>query len=347
MPFAAGVFSRVHNWVTDKAGAIKITASRVDADSDDFATGLSNCICRDGQSTVTDDIPFNNQKITEVGDATADTDALNRQTGDARYSQLAADNTFVSTGAGATAGPVITLDRDSASPAASDVIGKVIFAGRDSADATTSYATIDTIVVDPTDASEDGRLRIATTIAGTLADRLHVGAGAYMEGATGTDKGAGTFNATALYQNDTAVAANYVEGTFTPTFTFVTPGDVAANVAVGSGGTYTRIGNRVFFDLYINWQPVHTTASGAAVFGGLPIASASGADPDYYSCSAGIMENVVFQGTDTGLVPIIAAGGTTFTLARIRTNTTLANAGVLHFPTGVGFTLRVSGVYPV
>jgi hypothetical protein len=54
----SGVFNRIHNWVTDKGNLVKITASRQDTEDDGFATGLSNTICRDGQSTTTAAIPF-------------------------------------------------------------------------------------------------------------------------------------------------------------------------------------------------------------------------------------------------------------------------------------------------
>lgn len=81
----SGVFVRLYNWVSDRNAAIKIRADRMDAEMDGFATGLSNCITKDGQTTVTANIPMNNKKITGLADATAGTDALNRQTGDARY----------------------------------------------------------------------------------------------------------------------------------------------------------------------------------------------------------------------------------------------------------------------
>lgn len=81
----SGTFVRVHNWAADAAGAINITATRMDAEDDGIATGLSNCITKDGQTTITENIPWNNKKITGLGDATAATDALNRQTADARY----------------------------------------------------------------------------------------------------------------------------------------------------------------------------------------------------------------------------------------------------------------------
>jgi len=89
MPFnGSGTFSRLYNWVTDKANAVKITASRMDDEFDGVATGLSNCLTRDGQSPPSQNIPFNNKRITGLADATADTDALNRQSADARYVPL-------------------------------------------------------------------------------------------------------------------------------------------------------------------------------------------------------------------------------------------------------------------
>lgn len=81
----SGTFSRLFNWVTDRANGVKVRADRTDQEMDGFAAGLSNCICRDGQSTISADIPFNNKKITGLADATGATHALNRQTADARY----------------------------------------------------------------------------------------------------------------------------------------------------------------------------------------------------------------------------------------------------------------------
>ena len=85
MPFnGSGTFTRVHDWVTDRINGIKILAARMDEEFDGIATGLSNTVTRDGQSTISANIPFNNKRITGLADATAATDALNRQTADAR-----------------------------------------------------------------------------------------------------------------------------------------------------------------------------------------------------------------------------------------------------------------------
>lgn len=81
----SGIFSRLYNFVTDRNNGIKVRADRMDAELDGLAAGLSNTICRDGQSTITADIPFNNKKITGLADATGATHALNRQSADARY----------------------------------------------------------------------------------------------------------------------------------------------------------------------------------------------------------------------------------------------------------------------
>ena len=43
----------------------------------DLATGLSTAITKDGQTTVTANIPFGNNKITTLGAGTAATDAAN------------------------------------------------------------------------------------------------------------------------------------------------------------------------------------------------------------------------------------------------------------------------------
>ena len=79
----AGIFVRLYNWANDAANAINITASRMDAETDGIAAGLSNCITRDGQGKPVTAIDWNGQTLTNVanfantgnttlGDASAD-----------------------------------------------------------------------------------------------------------------------------------------------------------------------------------------------------------------------------------------------------------------------------------
>ena len=67
----AGLFSRVHNWVTDKANSVDITASRMDAEDDGFATGLNNCLTKNGENTPTADLPMGGFNHSGVDDGTA------------------------------------------------------------------------------------------------------------------------------------------------------------------------------------------------------------------------------------------------------------------------------------
>lgn len=97
----SGTFLRLFSWVTDAASAIPITASRVDAEDSGFATGLSNVICRDGQSTITANLPMSGFAHTGVANATART----------QYAALGQvqDSSVVWGGTGGGTGDVITL----------------------------------------------------------------------------------------------------------------------------------------------------------------------------------------------------------------------------------------------
>jgi len=66
-----GLYIRLFNWVTDKANSIPVTASRMDSEQDGFATGLSTCITKDGQTTVTANLPMAGFEHSGVGNAAA------------------------------------------------------------------------------------------------------------------------------------------------------------------------------------------------------------------------------------------------------------------------------------
>lgn len=75
MPFnGSGVFVRLRNWVNDAAANIRIRADYHDSEDDNFASGLSQCITKDGQTTVTANLPMATFKHTNVGQATTGTE---------------------------------------------------------------------------------------------------------------------------------------------------------------------------------------------------------------------------------------------------------------------------------
>lgn len=72
----SGTQTRLYNWVSDKANSIAVTASRMDAEMDDMTTSLSNSIAKDGQTTITANIPFNSNKITGLTNGSDRTDSI-------------------------------------------------------------------------------------------------------------------------------------------------------------------------------------------------------------------------------------------------------------------------------
>jgi len=114
-------------------------------------------------------------------------------------------------------GPVANFDRLSASPAANDAIGVIAFRAKGGGGNTLVYAKLGGQIIDPADASEDGRLLLQTVIAGTLGARAYVGDGVVVGSPVGADKGGGTINALALYQNGAAMQPkiSYAKYSFT------------------------------------------------------------------------------------------------------------------------------------
>ena len=71
MSWSGGTFSRVHDWTTDAGSAINIEASRMDAEDDNFATGIDSCIHKGGSNTPTADLPMGGYNHTGVANASA------------------------------------------------------------------------------------------------------------------------------------------------------------------------------------------------------------------------------------------------------------------------------------
>lgn len=82
----SGTFVRSYNWTQDAANGIPISAPRFDTEDNGFATGLSTCVTRDGQSPPNANLPMAGFRHTGVGLATS-------RTNYAAASQVQ-DNTF-------------------------------------------------------------------------------------------------------------------------------------------------------------------------------------------------------------------------------------------------------------
>ena len=83
--------------------------------------------------------------------------------------------TLNSTDAGATAGPLLDLYRNSATPAASDTIGEIEFNGQDSAGNKQQYGLIHGSILSPTSTTEQGQIHFETATAGALTEKMIIG----------------------------------------------------------------------------------------------------------------------------------------------------------------------------
>ena len=84
---------------------------------------------------------------------------------------------IVSADDGSDSKPVIDIFRNSASPTDNDEIGEVRFTGEDSIGIQTTYATIEGVINQESQAGEKGSLKISVTSAAALTEAFTVGAG--------------------------------------------------------------------------------------------------------------------------------------------------------------------------
>lgn len=75
MSWSSGTYTKGNSatggWTGDQSSGIGIEAGRHDTQDNDFATGINNCIAKDGQNTPTANLPMGGYKHTGVANASA------------------------------------------------------------------------------------------------------------------------------------------------------------------------------------------------------------------------------------------------------------------------------------
>jgi hypothetical protein len=120
-------------------------------------------------------------------------------------------------------------------------------------------------------------------------------------------------------------------GTWTPSFTFATPGDLSVSYSSRSG-TYHKVGDLVFANFVIVTSAfTHTSASGQAQITGLPFTSSSvtGNEASGTVTWAGITKTNYTQ-----VITRLSAGGDLITLRIMGSGQTNDNVDVADMPTG-------------
>lgn len=102
--WSGGVFTRARNWAQDKLNLINPQAALFDQEDDNIATGLNNCVTKDGLNKPTATMDWNSQRLTALADATVATDAVSRGYADLRYAPFLLTTGFIAqrTAGGAT-----------------------------------------------------------------------------------------------------------------------------------------------------------------------------------------------------------------------------------------------------
>lgn len=80
MAWGSGTFTRVGgttHWLDDKNAAINIVATRHDTNDEDIATGINQCLNKDGSNAATGNLNLGTHKLSSVADATLRSDAPN------------------------------------------------------------------------------------------------------------------------------------------------------------------------------------------------------------------------------------------------------------------------------
>ena len=105
-------------------------------------------------------------ELVTVGSTTTELDA------EANLTYDGTDLTMTSTDAGAGAGPILTINRDSSSPADNDSLGQILFKGDDSGGNNDTAISITALWRDVTHAQEDGALQFNVNNGGTVRNFL-------------------------------------------------------------------------------------------------------------------------------------------------------------------------------
>jgi hypothetical protein len=138
----------------------------------------------------------------------------------------------------------------------------------------------------------------------------------------------------------------YGEGSFTPTVTFTTPGDVASTPTANNAGRYTRVGNRVHFTIDLDLSSItHTTASGALRIGGLPFAAAAGQETPV---SLGSHNSAVtYSGGRSWLTPVVLPATQQVHLYQSGSGVSSTDIAAANITSGGTLRIRLAGSYRV
>jgi hypothetical protein len=333
-----------------------ISSTWANALTADLATGLSTCILRDGTQTLTANIPFGGFKITGLGNGSASTDSITY----GQVGQLVGGSSYTTT---ATAAGTTTLTVSSTygqfftgtttqTVVLPDVTTLFLGFRFDIINNSTGIVTVNSsgsnlvvampaasratvtciLLTGTTAASWDVKYTGITTITGT-------GAMVRATSPTMVTPTLGAASATSINFGGTSLSV-YAEGTFVPGIAF--GGGTTGITYAAQTGAYTRIGNRVMFELDVELSNKGSSA-GSATVTGLPFTAANS---DVNSAPNSVRANTVNLDTAGAYYQVQALNvANATTLSLVETGDNVAAAALDNTDFSNTSTLRIRGHY--
>jgi hypothetical protein len=135
-----------------------------------------------------------------------------------------------------------------------------------------------------------------------------------------------------------------IDGTWTPTFSSTSPGDLSVSLGAGNAGTYQKIGKVVFFKATYVFTPTYTTMTGDALLGGLPFTSSSSTPlnrAQFFTWS----NSIAWPSSATELGYTVQGLSTFAKPIGYKSGASAAAVAATSFVTATQYTLRVAGNY--
>ena len=221
-------------------GGTTVESAWANSTMNDLADALTDSLDRTGKGGMTGVLKAVDGTVASPGiqfTAEASSGFYRAGAGDIRFSVLGSDVlafsdgiTVSSSDGGALAGPFVRAFRESGTPAADDLIGAFDLRGNSSLAAERVYGRIQGAIVDPTDASEDGKLVFSTMRAGTLTSAMELTELGALTGLTGITA-AGDITTTGEIIVDAATVPKLRLNSGDDSFSDITFGDSGGTVA--------------------------------------------------------------------------------------------------------------------
>ena len=124
MPYnGSGTFAPFYDWTDDDAAGGNVDPVKFDIQDNDFAAGLTNALCRDGQSSPTANINFASYKITSLGTPTANGDAANKSYVDTTVGNNISDLFKTTSGGSSSDYTISPATADESTPQTGEIFG--------------------------------------------------------------------------------------------------------------------------------------------------------------------------------------------------------------------------------